>query len=176
MSETEGTVSVDQQGRVGQVDAGYSVGKGEQKAEMTFGDFGGISSGKPGEVAPTKFWGIRGVGMDRDGSLYVAMSEMGTILRKFSPDGRLAWELFGHFFVDLACADPASDGGNYAEVSMVSTTVANVVMEVHFSMLRGGTGFYVTPIFIHRNVDGAFSMGECRDNIYAGSIFNWMKQ
>ena len=75
-----------------------------------FGDYGGIGSGTPGVVAPTKFWGIRGVGMDREGNLYVAMSEMGSVLRKFTTDGRLAWELYGHFFVDGACADPATDG------------------------------------------------------------------
>ena len=76
----------------------------------TFGDLGGIGSGTPGVVTPTKFWGIRGVGMDREGALYVAMSEMGTVLRKFTPEGKLAWEVFGHCFVDVACADPASDG------------------------------------------------------------------
>jgi hypothetical protein len=48
--------------------------------------------------------------MDRDGNLYVAQSEMGSVLRKFSPEGKLAWELFGHFFVDVACADPSTDG------------------------------------------------------------------
>ena len=68
------------------------------------------ASGKPGEVTPTKFWGIRGVGMDAEGNLYVAMSEMGTVLRKFTPDGKLVWELYGHFFVDLLCADPTTDG------------------------------------------------------------------
>jgi hypothetical protein len=80
------------------------------KLVRTFGDHGGIGSGTPGVVTPTKFWGIRGVGMDREGSLYVASSEMGTVLRKFSPDGKLAWELYGHVFVDVACADPATDG------------------------------------------------------------------
>ena len=94
-----------------------------------------------------------------------------------SNGGKLYWENSnnqGLTFTYSVVADPASDGGNYAEVSMVSTTVTNVVMEVHYSMLRGNTGFYVTPIFIHRSIDGAFGMGECRDNIYAGSIFNWM--
>ena len=38
------------------------------------------------------------------------MSEMGTVLRKFSPDGKMLWELYGLCFVDLACADPATDG------------------------------------------------------------------
>jgi hypothetical protein len=75
-----------------------------------FGEYGGIASGTPGEVTPLKFWGIRGIGMDRGGNIYVALSEMGSVLRKFSPEGKLVWELFGHFFVDVACADPATDG------------------------------------------------------------------
>ncbi len=76
----------------------------------TFGEYGGIRAGQPGVVTPTKFWGIRGVGMDSQTNLYVAQSEMGTVLRKFLPDGRMAWELYDHFFVDVACADPSSDG------------------------------------------------------------------
>jgi len=89
----------------------YDVSKpGQPRLTRTFGDHGGIASGKPGEVTPTKFWGIRGLGMDAGGNLYVAMSEMGTCLRKFSPAGALVWELRGDFFVDLVCADPASDG------------------------------------------------------------------
>jgi hypothetical protein len=80
------------------------------KLVKAFGDYGGIASGAPGVVTPTKFWGIRGVGEDAAGNLYVAMSEMGTVLRKFSPDGKLVWELYGHFFVDVAVADPATDG------------------------------------------------------------------
>lgn len=76
----------------------------------TFGEYGGIRSGTPGVVMPTKFWGIRGVGMDSSGSLYVAQSEMGTVLRKFTPQASLVWELYGHFFVDVACADPSTAG------------------------------------------------------------------
>ena len=67
-----------------------------------------------------------------------------------------------------------ANGGNYAEISLLSTSASSGTMEVHFSMLRGSTGFYVTPIWSHRSVDAAMSMGETRDNIYAGSIFNWM--
>lgn len=80
------------------------------KLTRAFGDRGGIASGTPGEVTPTKFWGIRGIGMDKEGNIYVAMSEMGTVLRKLTPQGKLVWELYGHFFVDVACADPATDG------------------------------------------------------------------
>lgn len=80
------------------------------KLTRAFGDYGGIASGKPGEVTPTKFWGIRGIGMDAQDNLYVAQSEMGTCLRKFNSSGQLLWELRGDFFVDLVCADPLSDG------------------------------------------------------------------
>jgi len=75
-----------------------------------FGERGGIGSGTPGAVTPTKFWGIRGLGMDAAGNVYVAMSEMGTVLREFSPDGKMLWQLYGLCFVDLACADPTTDG------------------------------------------------------------------
>jgi len=83
---------------------------GRAKLVKAFGDYGGIASGTPGEVKPLKFWGIRGIGMDKDGNIYVAMHEMGSVLRKFAPDGRLAWELHDLFFVDVACADPSTDG------------------------------------------------------------------
>jgi len=39
----------------------------------------------------------------------------------------------------------ANNGGTYAEISMLSASVTNGTMEVHFSMLKGSTGFYVTP-------------------------------
>jgi hypothetical protein len=79
------------------------------KLTRAFGDYGGIASGKPGQVTPTKFWGIRGLGMDAQGNIYVAMSEMGSCLRKFTPEGKLVWELRDDFFVDLVSADPTTD-------------------------------------------------------------------
>ena len=79
------------------------------KLTRAFGERGGIGSGKPGEITPNKFWGIRGLGMDAAGNLYVAMSEQGTALRSFTPDGALRWELHGEFFCDVATADPADD-------------------------------------------------------------------
>jgi hypothetical protein len=82
------------------------------KLTRTFGDYGGIASGTPGVVTPTKFWGIRGIGMDADGNIYVAMSEMGSCLRKFSPEGKLLWELRADFFVDVVCADPSTDAAD----------------------------------------------------------------
>jgi rhamnogalacturonan endolyase len=91
--------------------------------------------------------------------------------------GQLYWELGGFgggTFVYSVVADPANNGGNYAEIRLLSSSASSGTMEAHFSMLRGSTGFYVTPIWSHRSIDAAVSMGETRDNIYAGSIFNWM--
>jgi len=91
--------------------------------------------------------------------------------------GQLYWELGGFgggTFSYSLIADPANDGGNYAEISLVSSSASSGTMEVRFSMLRGSSGFYVTPIWSHRPADALLSMGETRDNIYAGSIFNWM--
>lgn len=78
----------------------------------TFGDYGGIASGVPGRITPTKFWGIRGIGMDASGNLYVAMSEMGAVLRSFTPQGKLRWEVHGPFFCDVAVADPSNDAAD----------------------------------------------------------------
>ncbi len=47
--------------------------------------------------------------MDGVGNLYVAMSEQGSVLRSFTPEGQLRWELHGEFFCDVATADPADD-------------------------------------------------------------------
>ena len=91
--------------------------------------------------------------------------------------GKLYWELGGFggsTFTYTLIADPAANGGNYAEISLLSSSASSGTMEVRFSLLRGATGFYVTAIWNHRSVDGALSMGETRDNIYASSIFNWM--
>ena len=94
-----------------------------------------------------------------------------------SSGGKLYWESSnnqGLTFTYTLIADPASNGGNYAEIAVSTASQTNSVLEVHYSLTRGATGFYVTAIWYHRSTDGASSMGECRDNIYAGSIFNWM--
>lgn len=93
--------------------------------------------------------------------------------------GKLYWEHSNNQGLDFTnsytvIADPAANGGDLAHISLRSTTQANMPFEVHYAMRRGSPGFYVAAVFTHGSADGAFSMGECRDNIYAGSIFNWM--
>jgi rhamnogalacturonan endolyase len=87
--------------------------------------------------------------------------------------GQLYWE-FGGFGSGLSTYSVVSNSADYAEVSILFDSAANGAVDIHFSLPRGATGFYVTPIYLHRNGDNAMSMGECRDNIYASSIFNWM--
>jgi rhamnogalacturonan endolyase len=87
--------------------------------------------------------------------------------------GQLYWE-FGGFGAGTPTYSVVASTPDYAEVSIFFDSAASGAVDVHFSMLRGSTGFYVTPIWIHRSGDAAMTMGECRDNIYAGSIFNWM--
>jgi rhamnogalacturonan endolyase len=99
------------------------------------------------------------------------------VLSGNSNGGKLYWENStdeGLTFTYSLVVDPATTGGNYAEIEMVTTSVTNDLLDVHYSLLRGSTGFYVTAIWSHTSTNSALSMGECRDNIYAGSIFNWM--
>ena len=67
-----------------------------------------------------------------------------------------------------------SSSTNYAELDFLSNSGTTGVLDIHYSMLRGSPGFYVTAIWAHRPTDPAMGMGETRTNIYAGSIFNWM--
>ncbi len=85
------------------------------KRVSTFGAKGGIGSGVPGVADPDKFWGITGVGADKDGSIFVTLNEQGCVLRKFTPDGKLVWELANHIFVDVADFDPANESHIYAK-------------------------------------------------------------
>jgi autotransporter-associated beta strand protein len=112
---------------------------------------------------------------------YIYSNGSGTITNQLlsggNNGGQLYWEnstTQSLTFTYSLVANPANNGGNYAEIALVTTSVPNDVLEVHYSMLRGSSGFYVTPIWSHRSIDDALSMGECRDNIYAGAIFNWM--
>ena len=96
--------------------------------------------------------------------------------------GMLYWEYGGFggsastysIIVNPAVGDANHAAGDYAEIDLLSTSTSSGTVDVHFSMLRGSPGFYVTGIWSHRAVDAAMSLGETRTNIYSGSIFNWM--
>lgn len=91
--------------------------------------------------------------------------------------GQFYWENGGFgsgTFAYSVVADPATNGGDYAEIELLLTSATNGQMDVHFSMLRGSPGFYATVIWSHRASDVAMGTGEQRDNIYIAPYFNWM--
>jgi hypothetical protein len=96
----------------------------------TFGDEGGLRSGTPGHAAPRKLFALRGAGTDAAGNLYVALSFGGSpsgnlVLRSFTPDGALRWELFSAAFVDTFGFDPAADGSVvYGRTSILDVDLA----------------------------------------------------
>jgi hypothetical protein len=81
----------------------YDISNPKQpRFARAFGERGGIRSGVPGAVNPLKFFALRGAGTDAKGNIYVAMGmTMGeTIIRKFTPQGKLVWEAMCLAFVD----------------------------------------------------------------------------
>ncbi|MCB9495554.1 MAG: hypothetical protein H6686_01525 [Fibrobacteria bacterium] len=86
--------------------------------ERTFGETGGVFGGpRPGAAGPRRFWGIRGLGVDSAGTIYVGntgipMQTMGgTDIRAFSSlDSSLIWQVQGLAFVNSADFDPDSAG------------------------------------------------------------------
>lgn len=90
----------------------------------TFGDSGGVFAQSkkdpkiiPGTAGTYRFWGIRGLGVDTAGNVYVGMSGIpeqsmgGADIRVFSAkDSSLLWKLQGLSFVNTGDADPGTDG------------------------------------------------------------------
>jgi hypothetical protein len=117
-------LAMDNQGRLMVADGGpdqdikvFDVA-GEPKLVETIGEKGGFLSGIPGFNEPLKFNGIRGLGMDAAGNLYVGnsgyMSQCGggTDIRVFNPQKQMICNLLGLCFVNSADFDPASDGND----------------------------------------------------------------
>jgi hypothetical protein len=112
-------LAIDNQGRLLVAENGprqqvliYDI-SGTPKLIGTVGTQEGIYSGTRGEVGELKLNGLTGVGTDRAGNIYVSndgFGGSGTDLRKFSPLGKMQWQLLGLQFVDNADADPDTDG------------------------------------------------------------------
>ena len=94
--------------------------RGPFKLVDSIGEKGGVFAGPVrGQTGPRRFWGIRGIGVDAMGRLYVGCTGMpmqvggGTDIRCFSDltrTGALLWEAFGLAFVNTVDADPDSAG------------------------------------------------------------------
>lgn len=87
--------------------------------------------------------------------------------------GEFYWE-FGGWGGSSWAYSLVTNSGSYAEIDLFCDSATNGTVDVHYSLLRGSPGFYVTPIWSHRQQDGAFGTGEERDNIYIAPYFNWM--
>ncbi len=87
--------------------------------------------------------------------------------------GEFYWE-FGGFGGNPWVYNLVANTGGYAEVDLYSDSATNGAVDIHFSMLRGSPGFFVTGIWSHRAQDAAQGTGEERDNIYIAPYFNWM--
>jgi rhamnogalacturonan endolyase len=79
----------------------------------------------------------------------------------------------GVFEYSLA-TDPASNGGDYADVKLLSSTESKGVMEIHFSMHRGSQGFYSTAMMTHRPQDERFEVGAWGVVTRVPPTFNWL--
>jgi rhamnogalacturonan endolyase len=79
----------------------------------------------------------------------------------------------GVFEYTLA-ADPASNGGDLADVKLLSSTATKGMMEIHFSMLRGSPGFYSTATMTHRKQDERFEVGAWGVVTRVPPEFNWV--
>ncbi len=83
------------------------------KLSGRFGEAGGVFGGtSPGKTGTLRLCGPQGVGVDAQGNLYVGCNvpARGTLLRSYTPAGKLRWELKNLAFVDEADADPQTDG------------------------------------------------------------------
>jgi rhamnogalacturonan endolyase len=87
--------------------------------------------------------------------------------------GTFYWE-FGGWGGSSWAYSIVANTGSYAEIDLLCDSATNGAVDIHFSMLRGSPGFYVTPIWSHRAQDAAMGTGEERDNIYIAPYFNWM--
>ena len=67
--------------------------------------------------------------------------------------------LGGQTFVYSLDVDPATNGGSYGDVMLLNGSDNKGVFEVHYSMLRGSSGFYATGTLTHRAQDSAGSLG-----------------
>jgi hypothetical protein len=111
---------VDAKGRILVADSGprqqiliYDVSEAEAKLVDTLGEEHGVyAEPDPGKVGPNRLCGPNDVAVNSKGEIAVScmIPAGGTILRLFSPKHEMLWELLGLEFVDVADADPRSDG------------------------------------------------------------------
>jgi rhamnogalacturonan endolyase len=82
--------------------------------------------------------------------------------------------LGGKTFVYSLAVDPATNGGSYGDVMLLNTSDNNGIFEVHYSMLRGSSGFYTTGTLTHRAQDKADAFAAWGALVWAARGFDWV--
>ena len=89
--------------------------------------------------------------------------------------GKVYWELQAGNGAYTLTADPATNGGDQAEVRIHTTgSTNNLDVDIDYALLRGSSGFYATGVLTHPASYAATSGGEWRANVYNGTIFDWL--
>jgi hypothetical protein len=96
----------------------FEIADGSPKQVDTFGEQGGVWSGKPGSMGPLRFRKFRGLDIDRWGNIYLACdySLYGggrTSIECYRPDGERLWQAYKHAYVDGAVIDPDDESRVY---------------------------------------------------------------
>ncbi len=111
--------------------------------------------------------------------IYYTYNNSGTTVttKVYDPNGYYFYGGFplgsGQYTYSLAI-DPASNGGNLADIRLISNSATNGVQENHWSMRRGSPGFYVTATWTHRAQDGYNSPGVWGSVMPLSGNFNWV--
>lgn len=90
----------------------YDISVPTPRLVRTFGDPGGVyAAPKPGLRGPNRLNYLSGVGMDEHGCLFASSrAPSGTWLRRYTPEGALAWERYSATFMNGAAVVPGTPG------------------------------------------------------------------
>ena len=111
--------------------------------------------------------------------IYYTCNNSGTTVtnKVYDPNGYYFYGGFplgnGQYTYSVAI-DPASNGGDLADIRLISNSATNGVQENHWSMRRGSPGFYVTATWTHRAQDGYNSPGVWGSVMPLPGNFNWL--
>ncbi len=115
---------------------------------------------------------------NRLNSVQYTTSNSGTprTVETIMPKNHFRWGGFplgGSTFVYSLAVDPATNGGSYGDVMLLNPSDDNGVFELHYSMLRGSSGFYTTATMTHRAQDKADAIGAWGALTWVPVGFNW---
>ena len=93
----------------------------QPQLKTSLGNPGGIFAEPRGKFAPQRFYKPKGVGIDREGNIYVAQDAWssvaggGTIIQSYRPDGELRWQISSLEFMSGLDIDPKTEQCLYSK-------------------------------------------------------------